>query len=173
MRTGARLRMALETERGTIFDRDALQGSIEKRFMGYLGLFRQRFSVDRKTVILARNDHLTAALVQDRMVRAMMAKFHFRGFAVDAEFFCVVGDASTRSAEGKRWPDNGWEADGLLLFEMNPVAFEASADDRDTRGFISITRSRPSSGLTANWTFEPPVSTPIFRSTSMDASRMR
>ena len=55
----------------------------------------------------------------------------------------------------------------------NPVAFDASAEERDTRGFISITSSRPSLGLTANCTFEPPVSTPILRSTAIDASRMR
>ena len=30
----------------------------------------------------------------------------------------------------------------------NPVAFEASADERETRGFISITTILPSSGLT-------------------------
>ena len=53
-----------------------------------------------------------------------------------------------------------------------PVAFEASAEERDTRGFISITTMRPSSGLMANCTFEPPVSTPISRSTAIDASRM-
>ena len=53
-----------------------------------------------------------------------------------------------------------------------PVAFEASAEERDTRGFISMTTSRPSAGLTANCTFEPPVSTPISRSTAIEASRM-
>ena len=53
-----------------------------------------------------------------------------------------------------------------------PVAFEASAEERDTRGFISMMTSRPSSGLTANCTFEPPVSTPISRSTAIEASRM-
>ena len=53
-----------------------------------------------------------------------------------------------------------------------PVAFEASADERETRGFISMTISRPSFGLTANCTLEPPVSTPISRSTAMLADRM-
>ncbi len=42
-----------------------------------------------------------------------------------------------------------------------PVAFDASALERETRGFISMTMTRPSAGLTANCTFEPPVSTPI------------
>ena len=32
----------------------------------------------------------------------------------------------------------------------NPVALDASADDLDTRGFISITIILPSVGLTAN-----------------------
>ncbi len=54
-----------------------------------------------------------------------------------------------------------------------PVAFEASAEERDTRGFISITTSRPSTGLTANWMLQPPVSTPTSRSTAMPRSRRR
>ena len=53
-----------------------------------------------------------------------------------------------------------------------PVAFEASAEERDTRGFISMTSSRPESGWTANWMLEPPVSTPIARMTVMAASRI-
>ena len=52
------------------------------------------------------------------------------------------------------------------------MAFDASAEERDTRGFISITSRRPSVGLTANCTFEPPHSTPILRSTAIEASRM-
>ena len=35
-----------------------------------------------------------------------------------------------------------------------------------------MTTRRPSAGLTANCTFEPPVSTPISRSTAIEASRM-
>ncbi len=53
------------------------------------------------------------------------------------------------------------------------MAFEASADERETRGFISITTMRPSAGLTANCTLEPPVSTPTSRSTAIAAVRMR
>ena len=53
-----------------------------------------------------------------------------------------------------------------------PVALDASADERLTRGFISMTIMRPSLGLTANCTLEPPVSTPISRSTAMEALRM-
>jgi hypothetical protein len=35
-----------------------------------------------------------------------------------------------------------------------------------------MTTSRPSLGLTANWTFEPPVSTPISRRTAIEADRI-
>ena len=52
-----------------------------------------------------------------------------------------------------------------------PVAFEASADERETRGFISITTISSVSGLTANWMFEPPVSTPTARMTLSAWSR--
>ncbi len=54
-----------------------------------------------------------------------------------------------------------------------PVALDASAEERETRGFISMMTMRPSVGLTANCTLEPPVSTPIFSSTASDATRMR
>src|SRR5919199_1928843 len=47
-----------------------------------------------------------------------------------------------------------------ILAIGNPVALEASAEERDTRGFISISTISPVSGLTANWIFEPPVPTP-------------
>ncbi len=52
-----------------------------------------------------------------------------------------------------------------------PVAFEASADERETRGFISMTTIRPSRGLTANWMLQPPVSTPTERMMPIERSR--
>ena len=54
----------------------------------------------------------------------------------------------------------------------NPVAFEARAELLDTLGFISITIILPSAGFNANWILDPPVSTPISRMISIDASRM-
>ena len=48
-----------------------------------------------------------------------------------------------------------------ILAIGKPVAFEASADDLETLGFISITTILPFFGLTANCTLAPPVSTPI------------
>ncbi len=54
----------------------------------------------------------------------------------------------------------------------NPVALEARADDRLTRGFISMMTMWPSAGFRANWTLEPPVSTPTRRMQASAASRM-
>ena len=53
-----------------------------------------------------------------------------------------------------------------------PVALEARADERETRGFISITTMRPETGSTANWMLEPPVSTPMRRITAAPALRI-
>ena len=52
------------------------------------------------------------------------------------------------------------------------MAFDANALDRDTRGFISITTTSPLAGLTANCTFDPPVSTPTRRIHAKAASRI-
>ena len=54
----------------------------------------------------------------------------------------------------------------------NPVAFEARADERETRGFISMTSWCPVAGSTANWMLEPPVSTPTRRMQAKAASRI-
>ena len=53
-----------------------------------------------------------------------------------------------------------------------PVALEASAELRDTRGFISMTSRRPVAGSTANWMLEPPVATPTRRMTWKASSRI-
>ncbi len=60
-----------------------------------------------------------------------------------------------------------------ILAIGKPVALDASALDRDTRGFISMTISRPSRGSTANWMLQPPVSTPTSRRIAMPRSRIR
>jgi len=38
-----------------------------------------------------------------------------------------------------------------------PVALDARAEEREVRGLISITTTRPVSGSWANWTFVPPI----------------
>ena len=66
--------------------------------------------------------------------------------------------------------------DGTLAHfrvELIGADYEAirRAEDRETRGFISITTISPSAGLTANCTLEPPVSTPTARITLIAWSR--
>ncbi len=51
------------------------------------------------------------------------------------------------------------------------MAFDASADERETRGFISMTMMRPVAGWIANWMLQPPVSTPTPRMIAMPMSR--
>ncbi len=53
-----------------------------------------------------------------------------------------------------------------------PVAFEARAELRDTRGFISMMTRRPVAGSTANCTLDPPVSTPTLRRQANASSRI-
>src|SRR6266542_4780572 len=59
-----------------------------------------------------------------------------------------------------------------ILAIGNPVALLARADERDTRGFISMTVMRPLLGSTANWMFDPPVSTPTSRMIARAALRI-
>ena len=59
-----------------------------------------------------------------------------------------------------------------ILAMGNPVALLARAEERETRGFISITLRRPVFGSTANWMLEPPVSTPTSRMMARAALRM-
>ena len=59
-----------------------------------------------------------------------------------------------------------------ILAIGKPVALDAKAEERDTRGFISITTRRPVFGSIPNCTLEPPVSTPISRNTAREALRM-
>ena len=69
----------------------------------------------------------------------------------------------------RRYPSASFAA---ILAIGNPVAFDARAEDRETRGFISMATMRPSAGLMANWMFEPPVSTPTRRMIRFPASRI-
>src|ERR1051325_1786514 len=59
-----------------------------------------------------------------------------------------------------------------ILAIGNPVALLARAEERETRGFISITVMRPVAGSTANWMLDPPVSTPTSRMMARAALRI-
>ena len=53
------------------------------------------------------------------------------------------------------------------------MALEASAEERETRGFISMMTMSPLAGLMAICTLDPPHSTPMERMMSTEASRRR
>src|SRR5207237_380982 len=58
-----------------------------------------------------------------------------------------------------------------ILAIGNPVALLASALERETRGFISITTTSSVPRLNANCTFDPPVCTPTARIAAIAWSR--
>ena len=60
-----------------------------------------------------------------------------------------------------------------ILAIGKPVALEARALERETRGFISMTTIRPVAGSSANCTLEPPVATPTACMTAKAPSRIR
>ena len=57
--------------------------------------------------------------------------------------------------------------------ERKVEKLQLTADDRETRGFISMICTSQSAGLTAICTLEPPHSTPISRMMATEASRRR
>src|SRR5437870_2604080 len=100
VRTGARLGMTLEAERGSVGPRDALQRPVEKRDVGHPRGCRQRRRVHREAVVLAGDEHLSRVLVLDGMVRAVMAEFHLHraGAAGKPEQLMTEADAEGRCA---------------------------------------------------------------------------
>ena len=60
----------------------------------------------------------------------------------------------------------------VILVNSNPATIMTDPGFADRTYIEPITTMRPSLGLTANWMFEPPVSTPISRMTRSEASRM-
>ena len=89
--------------------------------------------------------------------------------AYEVELIGARADVIDRAEDRLKFRD----AMAAIFAIGKPVAFDASAEDRDTRGFISMISIRPVAGSTANCTFDPPVSTPIARRQAMEASRMR
>ena len=87
-----------------------------------------------------------------------------RTVAIGAEVSSLSGSyadgqaASVRVTLPRR---NGW------------LRVDASAEERETLGFISTMSISPVCGSTENWMLQPPASTPISRMIAIAASRMR
>ena len=67
---------------------------------------------------------------------------------------------------------NALDMDTTVNVKGKIVAFEANAEERDTRGFISIPTMSSLSGFTANCTLQPPANLPMPFIMRMARSRM-
>ena len=74
---------------------------------------------------------------------------------------------------GKTMEKKGQKRNKKNDLERKVEKLQLTADDRETRGFISMICTSPSAGLTAICTLEPPHSTPISRMMATEASRRR
>jgi len=77
VRTRARFRVSLETERRFVAPLEALQAAIEKRDVRHARAIWQTVRIDGKTVILAGDHHLPGIEVLYRVIGAMVAGLEF------------------------------------------------------------------------------------------------
>ncbi len=96
--------MSLEGERGYVGTRNALQRAIEERHMGAQQVRRQAVHVDRKTVVLAGDQHLSGLQILHRMVGTMVPELHFQRPRARGQRQQLVTetDAEDRHAPGKQ-----------------------------------------------------------------------
>src|SRR4030095_933513 len=96
----ARLGMALETERGAVHMRDALQRGVEQRAVRGTDIRRQRRLVDGEAVVLAGDEHAPGIELENRMVRAVVAELHLDRLraAREPEQLLAQADAEHRRA---------------------------------------------------------------------------
>src|SRR5687768_13275024 len=93
LRARARFRMALEAERRTIGELEALQAAVKERNVSDFRVLRQRRRIDREAVVLARDHHAAGAEVLHRMVRAVVAELHLDSRRADREAEQLVTEA--------------------------------------------------------------------------------
>src|SRR5262249_58624544 len=90
--------MALEAERWLVGACNTLQGAVKQRYMGNARCLRQRSGIDRETVVLAGDQHLSRVLVEHRMIRAVVAELHLERAAAarEAQQLMAKADAECR-----------------------------------------------------------------------------
>src|SRR5438105_549115 len=90
--------MALEAERRRIENPHALIAAVEQGAMRDARVFRQRRLVDRKAVVLARDQYAARLEVLHRMVRAVMTELHLQRLRTHrkAENLVTQADAEQR-----------------------------------------------------------------------------
>src|SRR5206468_5869443 len=79
VRSGARLRMALEAKRRLLPEGDALERSVEQRAVGRLHARGQGGLIDGEAVILAGDEHAAGLQLLHRVIGTMVAELHFDG----------------------------------------------------------------------------------------------
>ena len=94
MRTGARLRVSLEAESRAVGARDALQRAVEQGAMRRPQRRRQGGLVDRKPVILARDEHASRVELRHRVIGTVMAELHLHGLRAAREPEQLVAEAN-------------------------------------------------------------------------------
>ena len=85
MRARAGFRMALEAEGWCVGQCDALVGLIEQRTVADLHICRQSAFIDCEAVVLRGNQYPLGFQMDDRMIGAMLAEFHFQGLCADGQ----------------------------------------------------------------------------------------
>src|SRR6185436_4670045 len=97
MRTGARLRMALEAESRLVGAFEPLQAAVEQRNVRDPDVCWQRVCVHREAMVLAGDHHPPAVQVLHRMVGAVVAKLHLHRLCTARQSEQLVPEAD---AEG-------------------------------------------------------------------------
>src|SRR5690242_15766391 len=105
MRSGARLRMPLEAERGPIGAREALEGTVEERYMRRPQIRAQRRWIDREAVVLAGDDDLAAVEILQRVVGAVVAELHLQSLRARGEAHQLVAEADAEDGQTRRVED--------------------------------------------------------------------
>jgi hypothetical protein len=107
MRTGTRFRVPLEGEGRHVGAGDALQGAVEQRHVGGTQVFRQGIGVDRKTVVLAGDQHLAGIHVFHGVIGTVVAELHLQrpGARSQGQQLVAEADAEGRDATVEEFAD--------------------------------------------------------------------
>src|SRR6266705_306479 len=93
VRSRARFGVPLETERGPVGARRALQAPVKKRDVGASQVRRERGRIDREAVVLAGDDDRAALQVLHRVVGAVMSELHLHGLGSGGEAHQLMAEA--------------------------------------------------------------------------------
>ena len=162
MRTGTGFRVTLEAEGRRVGELKALQRTVEERFVCRHGVGGKRFCIHGKTMVLARNVHVSRAQIHHGMVRAVMAELHLERLGADGESHDLVAEAD---AEKRNLPrdDLAGGLDGIRagggspgpLERKTPSGFMASTSSTGVCAGTTVTRMPRSTSMRRMLVFTP------------------